>query len=112
MLADHCEPTSAASGLPSFRQVATRRSSWPSLGRQVRVEGTAERAERAEAERYFATRPRGSQLGAWASPQSAVIPDRETLDALVAAVEERFDEEDLPAPPFWGGYRVLSLIHI
>ncbi len=79
---------------------------WPSLGRQVRVEGTVERAERDEVERYFATRPRGSQLGAWASPQSTVIPDREALDALVAAAEERFGESDIPAPPFWGGYRV------
>lgn len=79
---------------------------WPSLGRQVRVEGTVERADRDEVERYFATRPRGSQLGAWASPQSTVIPDREALDALVAAAEERFGESGIPAPPFWGGYRV------
>ena len=80
---------------------------WPSLGRQVRVEGTVERATGTRSTRYFATRPRGSQLGAWASPQSAVIPDREALDALVAAAEERFGEsKTLPAPPFWGGYRV------
>jgi pyridoxamine 5'-phosphate oxidase len=79
---------------------------WPSLGRQVRVEGTVERADRDEVERYFATRPRGSQLGAWASPQSTVIPDREALDALVASAEERFGESEIPAPPFWGGYRV------
>jgi pyridoxamine 5'-phosphate oxidase len=79
---------------------------WPSLGRQVRVEGTVERTGRDEVERYFATRPRGSQLGAWASPQSSVIPDRETLDAFVAAAEERFGDADIPAPPFWGGYRV------
>ena len=72
----------------------------------MRVEGTVERADRAEVERYFATRPRGSQLGAWASPQSTVIPDREALDALVAAAEERFGESDISAPPFWGGYRV------
>jgi pyridoxamine 5'-phosphate oxidase len=79
---------------------------WPSLGRQVRVEGSVERAGRGEVEDYFATRPRGSQVGAWASPQSTVIPDREALDALVAAAEERFGEEPIPVPPFWGGYRV------
>ena len=79
---------------------------WPSLGRQVRVEGIVERAARDEVEDYFATRPRGSQLGAWASPQSTVIPDREALEALVAAVEGRFGDGEIPAPPFWGGYRV------
>jgi pyridoxamine 5'-phosphate oxidase len=79
---------------------------WPSLGRQVRVEGTVERAARDEVDEYFATRPRGSQLGAWASPQSSVIPDREALDALVAAAEERFADVEMTAPPFWGGYRI------
>jgi pyridoxamine 5'-phosphate oxidase len=79
---------------------------WPTLGRQVRVEGPVERIGRDEVEDYFATRPRGSQLGAWASPQSTVIPNREALDALVAAAEERFADAEIQAPPFWGGYRV------
>jgi pyridoxamine 5'-phosphate oxidase len=79
---------------------------WPTLGRQVRVEGSVERTGRDEVEDYFATRPRGSRLGAWASPQSTVIPSREALDALVAAAEERFADAQIQAPPFWGGYRV------
>jgi pyridoxamine 5'-phosphate oxidase len=79
---------------------------WPTLGRQVRVEGPVERIGRDEVEDYFATRPRGSQLGAWASPQSTVIPNRGALDALVAAAEERFADAEIQAPPFWGGYRV------
>jgi pyridoxamine 5'-phosphate oxidase len=79
---------------------------WPTLGRQVRVEGSVERTGRDEVEDYFATRPRGSRLGAWASPQSTVIPSREALDALVAAAEERFADAEIQAPPFWGGYRV------
>jgi pyridoxamine 5'-phosphate oxidase len=79
---------------------------WPTLGRQVRVEGAVERTGRDEVEDYFATRPQGSQLGAWASPQSTVIPNREALDALVSAAEERFADAEIQAPPFWGGYRI------
>ncbi len=79
---------------------------WPLVGRQVRVEGTAGRIERSEAEAYFATRPRGSRIGAWASPQSTVIPDRETLEGRVAEAEARFPAGDVPLPPFWGGYRI------
>lgn len=80
---------------------------WHSLGRQVLVTGSIGPVERAETEAYFATRPRESQLGAWASPQSRVVPDRATLDAAVAEVTRRFAGTDqIPAPPHWGGLRV------
>ncbi len=80
---------------------------WHPLERQVRVEGAAERVSDAEVDAYFATRPRGSQLGAWASPQSDVVPDRDFLSKRYAAAAERFDGVDvIPRPSEWGGYRV------
>ena len=80
---------------------------WLPVSRQVRVEGTCERVTRDETEAYFALRPRGSQLGAWASPQSAVVGSRAELDETARAVEEKFAEAtDVPPPPHWGGYRV------
>ena len=81
---------------------------WPALVRQVRVRGRAVRISRKESEAYFATRSRGSQLGAWASRQSEVIADREVLDRRLAEMEVRFPVgEDIPLPPFWGGYVVV-----
>jgi pyridoxamine 5'-phosphate oxidase len=80
---------------------------WPELERQVRVTGPASRVPRPETEQYFATRPRGSRISAWASEQSSVIPGRATLDAAVAEVEKRFANANVPAPPHWGGYRVM-----
>lgn len=80
---------------------------WPELERQVRVEGRVERVDGAEADAYFASRPRGSRLGAWASPQSRPIPDRSVLDALLAEIELENPEEEVPRPGFWGGYRVV-----
>lgn len=80
---------------------------WPPLERQVRVEGRAERVAEAESDAYFQSRPRGSRLGAWASPQSAVIPDRSVLDARLADATARFDGGAVERPPFWGGYRVV-----
>ena len=80
---------------------------WYQLQRQVRVEGVASRVPRAETEAYFATRPRDSQLGAWASPQSAVVGSRAELDAAYAETEARFAADDVPAPPHWGGYLVI-----
>jgi len=77
------------------------------LRRQARVEGTVERLSRPESEAYFATRSRESRLGAWASPQSRPLTDRTELDGRLAAVEERFTGEDVPLPPFWGGYRIV-----
>ena len=79
---------------------------WHELQRQVRIEGTVAQVTRAESEAYFATRPRGSQLGAWASPQSTQVESRAALDASLAAAEARFAGGDVPCPPRWGGYRV------
>jgi pyridoxamine 5'-phosphate oxidase len=80
---------------------------WRELDRQVRVRGRVERLADADSDEYFATRPRDSQIGAWASPQSEPLPDRETLDSRVREVEERFSGGDVPRPPFWGGYALL-----
>jgi pyridoxamine 5'-phosphate oxidase len=77
---------------------------WRELDRQVRVRGPVEPLPEAESDEYFASRPRDSQIGAWASPQSEALPDRETLDARVHETEERFSGGDVPRPPFWGGY--------
>jgi pyridoxamine 5'-phosphate oxidase len=79
---------------------------WQQLERQVRVEGTVSRLSEAENDAYFATRPRGSQIGAWASPQSQVIPDRTTLDRRYDEVAQRFGEGDIPRPQHWGGFCV------
>ncbi len=78
---------------------------WPALDRQVRIEGTVEKASREESEAYFLSRPLGSRLGAWASPQSRPIAGREELDRLLREAGERFGEE-VPLPKAWGGYRV------
>jgi pyridoxamine 5'-phosphate oxidase len=77
---------------------------WPSTGEQVRVEGGVALLPDAEADAYFATRPRESQVGAWASRQSAPVASRADLEAAVRDVEARFRGADVPRPPFWGGY--------
>lgn len=80
----------------------------PPLRRQARVEGVVERLTDDESAAYFATRARASRLGAWASPQSRPLADRTELDGLLAAIELRFGRgEDVPLPPFWGGYRLV-----
>lgn len=81
--------------------------SWVPLLRQVHLRGAVSQVPRAESEAYFATRPRGSQLAAWASHQSAVLADREELEARFADAEARFADQDVPCPPYWGGYRLV-----
>jgi pyridoxamine 5'-phosphate oxidase len=77
---------------------------WPALGEQVRAEGPVSLLDDAASDAYFASRPRASRVGAWASRQSAPLASREELLAAVAAVEARFAGGDVPRPPFWGGY--------
>jgi pyridoxamine 5'-phosphate oxidase len=77
---------------------------WRELDRQVRIRGPIERLDAAESDRYFATRPRDRQVGAWASPQSRPLRDRDELDELVRRVEGRFGEREIPRPKGWGGF--------
>ncbi|MEI7772155.1 MAG: pyridoxamine 5'-phosphate oxidase [Chloroflexales bacterium] len=79
---------------------------WPELERQVRVEGVAERLSAAESDAYYASRPAGSRVGAWASPQSRAIAGRGELESRMAEAAARFPGEDVPRPPHWGGYLV------
>ena len=80
---------------------------WWELGRQVRVEGPVEELSGAESRAYWATRPRDSQIAAWASRQSKPLSGRDELDARVAGTGARFAGGDVPLPPFWGGYRIV-----
>jgi pyridoxamine 5'-phosphate oxidase len=80
---------------------------WVELGRQVRVRGAVERTSREESEAYFATRPRGSQLGAWASHQSVEVPDSLWLERRLADVTARLEGQPVPCPPYWGGFRLI-----
>ena len=79
---------------------------WPTLEEQIRVEGAVTRLPGDESDAYFASRPRGSQLGAWTSAQSEPLESREIFDAEYEATEERFAGVTVPRPPFWGGYRI------
>jgi pyridoxamine 5'-phosphate oxidase len=83
---------------------------WGPLQRQVRFEGVIEEVDAAEADEYFASRPRGSQLAAWASAQSSVISGRAALEAEERRHRERFGEDEVPRPPFWGGYRLVPAV--
>lgn len=80
---------------------------WAGLERQVRVEGTVEKVSSQESDTYFYSRPKASQLGAWASPQSQVIANREVLEKRLTQLEEQYATEKVPRPPHWGGFRVI-----
>lgn len=105
-LAFYTNLTSSKAEQLGAHPVAAAAFGWLQLHRQVRVRGRVERVTEAESDSYFASRPRGARVGAWASPQSHVIADRESLDALVRAMEARFPGEDVPRPEDWGGYRI------
>jgi pyridoxamine 5'-phosphate oxidase len=79
---------------------------WGPLERQVRLTGPVTRVDRAEGDVYFASRPRGSQISAWASPQSSVIESRAILEDAVRSLERRYEGADVPTPPHWGGLRI------
>jgi pyridoxamine 5'-phosphate oxidase len=97
--------TSAKSRDLRSNQRASVTFPWYALHRQVNIRGTVERVSRAETAAYWATRARGSQLGAWASPQSAVLSGRQALDDALAAITRRFaDSAEVPVPPHWGGW--------
>jgi pyridoxamine 5'-phosphate oxidase len=101
---------SAKSRQLAARPVAAAVFGWLDLHRQVRVRGTVDRVPDAESDDYFASRPRGSQLGAWASPQSEVIGGRDDLERRLAEIEARFEGRPVPRPPFWGGWLVVPSV--
>ena len=80
---------------------------WDKLERQVRIEGRVERVSAELSDQYFHLRPRGSQIGSYASRQSRVVANRAELDARVAATAERFEDQEVPCPPNWGGFRIV-----
>lgn len=82
---------------------------WPAMDLQIRITGPVEKLTRAESEAYFASRPRLSQLGAWASPQSQKIQSHEELETRVEEFERKFAGQAIPCPPHWGGFHVLPL---
>ena len=84
---------------------------WIPLQRQVRISGRVSKISTAESLKYFTTRPRGSQLGAWSSPQSSVISSRSLLEAKLDEIKRKFTQGKIPLPSFWGGYRVVSAVH-
>ena len=79
---------------------------WKELERQVRIEGICEKVSEAESDAYFYSRPEGSRIGAWASPQSQVIASRDILDANLVELEKKFKDTPVTRPPHWGGYRI------
>ncbi|WP_077919243.1 pyridoxamine 5'-phosphate oxidase [Spirosoma sp. 209] len=89
------------------RPVAALTFFYPELERQIRIEGHVEKVSAAESDAYFASRPRGSQIGAWVSNQSSVITDRDTLEKRQQELEAQFAGQPIPRPPHWGGFRVI-----
>jgi pyridoxamine 5'-phosphate oxidase len=80
---------------------------WTQLERQVRIEGRVEKVSELESDEYFQSRPKGSQLGAWASNQSQVIDSREVLERRLEQLKEEYENKQVPRPPHWGGFRVI-----
>ncbi|MBE9188869.1 pyridoxamine 5'-phosphate oxidase [Gloeocapsopsis crepidinum LEGE 06123] len=80
---------------------------WAELERQVRIEGRVEKASDAESNEYFQSRPLNSRLGAWASDQSQVVASREVLEQRLQALQQKYESEEVPRPPHWGGYRLI-----
>jgi pyridoxamine 5'-phosphate oxidase len=80
---------------------------WPELERQIRIEGKLIKASDEDSDAYFATRPRGSQIGAWASPQSEEIPSRNFLEEAYKEIERRYKDAVVPRPPHWGGFNLI-----
>jgi pyridoxamine 5'-phosphate oxidase len=83
---------------------------WKELERQVRITGTVEKVSAAESDAYFISRPSGSRIGAWASPQSSVIKSRETIEQNISKYEEQFADGEITRPPHWGGYIVIPTV--
>ncbi len=83
---------------------------WKELERQVRIEGRVEKVNAKTSDEYFATRPEGSRIGAWASPQSSVIPSREIIETRSETYRKEFTEGNIPRPPHWGGYVVIHTV--
>ena len=103
----HTNRESRKGGELDGQKVAALCFHWPKGEQQVRVEGRVERIADAESDAYFASRPRGSQLGAWASLQSQLLPARDDLVRRLAEVEKRFEGREVSRPSHWGGYRVV-----
>ena len=83
---------------------------WPTIDEQIRIEGPVERVSNEESDAYFGGRPRGSQIGAWASAQSRVLDERETFEQRIKEIEARLDGQPVPRPPFWGGFRIRPVL--
>lgn len=81
---------------------------WGALGRQVRIEGKVIAVDQKEADNYFHSRPRDSQIGAWASKQSQIMENWQDLENRILAINEQFENQEIPRPPFWSGYRVIA----
>jgi pyridoxamine 5'-phosphate oxidase len=91
----------------SHKAVASLLFFWPELIRQVRIDGKVQKISSKESDAYFKTRPRGSQIGAWASNQSKIVPNREFLENRERELEAQYQGKTIPRPPHWGGYRVV-----